>query len=312
MYCHPVQQEPSSNNNNNTSTAAAANPHHHHHNKVMQYRRVPCKARGVKSVHVARTAWIDIPDGALHGTVLLCSNAECSGSGRRFRFCNECDMPVAARNFTKRHSHGVQKSGPYPVYNRAAIPTSPIAAAVPPTTTTSNHDNNNGHSSSSSTTSTKRRKVSKESKDMGSIASQAIELESFGANKNIVRSDADSISSAGLDNMVGASIVGATINGNKNAGEQMLLTKEEVQWIEMFRCRPGADYPEQMQIWSQSMVRLAKESTQQQQPPADNNNNNNESLMLQDVGDDYDVASDNECFEGEEDISMLMATFFDE
>lgn len=75
----------------------------------VEFRRVPCKARGVHGDHNIRTAYFDIPVNAEHGTLLICSHPGCSGSGRRFRYCAVCDLPVAKRNFTKRHGHGIVK-----------------------------------------------------------------------------------------------------------------------------------------------------------------------------------------------------------
>jgi hypothetical protein len=59
------------------------------------FRRMPCKARGVEGEHVAKNAFIDIPLNAKHGTILSCSHPACRLSGRLFRFCAVCQVPVA-------------------------------------------------------------------------------------------------------------------------------------------------------------------------------------------------------------------------
>lgn len=79
--------------------------------------RQPCKARGVnikpgQNPHVARYAYIDIPMGTRHGTVLSCCHPVCIASGRRFRFCAHCETAVAKRNFNVRHAHGNMNSPP--------------------------------------------------------------------------------------------------------------------------------------------------------------------------------------------------------
>lgn len=79
--------------------------------------RQPCKARGVsispgQNPHVARHAYIDIPVGTMHGTVLSCSHPVCIASGRRFRYCAHCKTAVAKRNFNVRHAHGSLNSPP--------------------------------------------------------------------------------------------------------------------------------------------------------------------------------------------------------
>ena len=69
--------------------------------------RVPCKARGLPSDHNHRTAYIEIPVNAPHGMILMCSHTMCAGTGRKFRYCAVCKVPVAKRNFRKRHAHGL-------------------------------------------------------------------------------------------------------------------------------------------------------------------------------------------------------------
>lgn len=70
-------------------------------------RRVPCKARGLSKSHNIDNAYLEIPAGASHGMVLRCSHPECQASGRKFCFCKVCGIPVAKRNFSKRHGHGL-------------------------------------------------------------------------------------------------------------------------------------------------------------------------------------------------------------
>eukprot|EP00521_Asterionellopsis_glacialis_P010043 CAMPEP_0195288914 /NCGR_PEP_ID=MMETSP0707-20130614/5392_1 /TAXON_ID=33640 /ORGANISM="Asterionellopsis glacialis, Strain CCMP134" /LENGTH=387 /DNA_ID=CAMNT_0040348843 /DNA_START=257 /DNA_END=1420 /DNA_ORIENTATION=+ len=69
------------------------------------HRRLPCKARNVPEDHNVITAYFDIPADIEHGALLICSHPECARSGRRFRYCASCSIPVAKRNFLKRHSH---------------------------------------------------------------------------------------------------------------------------------------------------------------------------------------------------------------
>jgi hypothetical protein len=69
--------------------------------------RFPCKARGVPNEHNARNAYIDVPPNANHGDIVVCSHPFCVSSGRKFRFCTVCHIPVAKRNFSKRHDHGL-------------------------------------------------------------------------------------------------------------------------------------------------------------------------------------------------------------
>jgi hypothetical protein len=75
-----------------------------------QFRRIPCKARGMSKKHNSDTAFLDVPADAPHGLLLSCSLPECGESGRKFRYCSICASPVAQRNFPKRHGHGLIES----------------------------------------------------------------------------------------------------------------------------------------------------------------------------------------------------------
>lgn len=79
--------------------------------RLAGHRRMPCRARSVPVGHTPQTAYLSIPPDAPHGMVLMCSHPHCAASGKRFRFCAVCDIPVAKRNFLKRHSHGLVSPG---------------------------------------------------------------------------------------------------------------------------------------------------------------------------------------------------------
>jgi hypothetical protein len=50
-------------------------------------RPVLCLARGLPRDHNATTAILEIPEGAPHGLLLICSHSACAKSQRRFRYC---------------------------------------------------------------------------------------------------------------------------------------------------------------------------------------------------------------------------------
>mmetsp|Transcript_12596 Transcript_12596/g.27843 ORF Transcript_12596/g.27843 Transcript_12596/m.27843 type:complete len:407 (+) Transcript_12596:1172-2392(+) len=66
---------------------------------------VPCRARGMPMDHNFKTAHFVIPENIEHGAELLCSYPSCRNAGVKFRFCTVCQVPVAKRNFRKRHMH---------------------------------------------------------------------------------------------------------------------------------------------------------------------------------------------------------------
>ena len=72
---------------------------------------VPCRARGMPVDHNFKTAYFIIPDGIEHGDELMCSYPACRQAGVKFRYCLQCKVPVAKRNFRNRHRHGVPGGG---------------------------------------------------------------------------------------------------------------------------------------------------------------------------------------------------------
>jgi hypothetical protein len=66
---------------------------------------VPCRSRTAPPGHNIKTGYLLIPDDASHGMDLLCSHNQCRNEGVKFLYCAVCQLPVAKRNFRKRHSH---------------------------------------------------------------------------------------------------------------------------------------------------------------------------------------------------------------
>ena len=46
-----------------------------------------------------------LTDTIKHGTDLICSHAACRNAGTKFRYCKHCNLPVAKRNFSRRHKN---------------------------------------------------------------------------------------------------------------------------------------------------------------------------------------------------------------
>jgi hypothetical protein len=55
---------------------------------------------------LTQTAYFVIPENVKHGEELICSYFACRNAGIKFRYCSHCKVPVAKRNFRKRHKHG--------------------------------------------------------------------------------------------------------------------------------------------------------------------------------------------------------------
>jgi hypothetical protein len=57
-------------------------------------------------LYCKQTAYFVIPENVKHGEELICSYFACRNAGIKFRYCSHCKVPVAKRNFRKRHKHG--------------------------------------------------------------------------------------------------------------------------------------------------------------------------------------------------------------
>ena len=75
---------------------------------------VPCRARGMPMDHNFKTAYFVIPENVKHGEELICSYFACRNAGIKFRYCSHCKVPVAKRNFRKRHKHGGEEIAKLP------------------------------------------------------------------------------------------------------------------------------------------------------------------------------------------------------
>eukprot|EP00957_Ditylum_brightwellii_P110979 8463901-Ditylum_brightwellii.AAC.1 len=55
---------------------------------------------------ILKTAYFRISENIEHGEELICSYFSCRNAGIKFRYCVKCKVPVAKRNFHRRHRHG--------------------------------------------------------------------------------------------------------------------------------------------------------------------------------------------------------------
>ncbi len=56
-----------------------------------------------------QSAYFVIAEDSKHGENLVCSYYACRNGGVKFRYCAYCMAPVAKRNFSRRHDHGMSK-----------------------------------------------------------------------------------------------------------------------------------------------------------------------------------------------------------
>lgn len=202
-------------------------------------RRMPCKARGVPGEHVASNAYIDIPVDAKHGTLLSCSHPSCRHSGRLFRFCSVCQVPVAKRNFARRHAHGLSLtqindstsstlSGP--TQDSLSLEGGGGVAALPNLVMSIHNrypDNNNSTAS-----------------DGGPIdRSLLIQDHRLGATNPGNQQRMTDAACRNAFPLGSANVLTITNNNNKRTIDEtkvmVQITEEELDWLYLFRQRPG-------------------------------------------------------------------------
>lgn len=192
--------------------------------------RFPCKARGVMENHTPSTAYVDVPPRAEHGTILLCSHPVCAASGRKFRYCSVCLVPVAKRNFGKRHSHGLHQGPP-----------------APPST----------DDDDSSFQQTKRQRL----ESLGSLGealrlaleqdhqhelANATSKEQEQIPKTVVIDVAPSVTET-LAEVSAGSVGESTFRGG--------LTDQERMWLDLFRSRPAISNEADVRTWMDAILR---------------------------------------------------------
>lgn len=196
---------------------------------VTEVRRVPCKARGVRGGHNLRTAYFDIPVNAEHGLMLVCSHEACAASGRRFRYCAICDLPVAKRNFSKRHGHGLIK----PTRGGAVNSISSVSVATENTLAGIKH----------------RRNVSNDE---------------YFSQENVPPGQATvspTQSSTLSQPFTSTPLVSSIEEQDPNTGMMtMQLNPIEFQWLALFHNRPSMEDSDAMNRWMDNVLQLSEPS----------------------------------------------------
>ncbi len=192
---------------------------------IIAFKRHPCKARGVSGDHNLRTAYFDIPVNAQHGMLLVCSHPKCAESGRCFRYCAVCDVPVAKRNFPMRHTHGLTK--------KAGELSSAIAVA-----------NVNGLSG------VKRQRTVSFANDVFLDAAPALQASTAmtGAPTTLQLMN---ITAAA------ASYAGETSEGGKM---KMHLNPTEFKWLALLHNRPSMENMEDMNQWMDTVLKVSEQA----------------------------------------------------
>ena len=211
-------------------------------NLLTQVFRVPCKARGVRGYHNIRNAYFDIPVNAEHGMMLVCSHEACASSGRKFRYCAVCDLPVANRNFSKRHGHGIIK------------PTRGCGASDDEYLPTENTLAGTKHP----------RKVSDDEYIQEvKVQPTTIPISPTLSPSQPVTSAVVVVSSPSTEFQTVPSTTGAMMEGqDQNTGTMtMQLSPIEFEWLALFHNRPSMEDTEAMNQWMDSVLQLSEPRT---------------------------------------------------
>lgn len=230
-----------------------------------EFRCVPCKARGIQGNHTSQTAYFDIPLDAEHGMLLVCSHPECSGSGRRFRYCAVCGLPVAKRNFSKRHGHGLI----VPKTSRSSgITSSSNGAALANTTVSGNkHRRSMSYDATEYFYQEKLQKMAEqlwlppqeEAAQPTSAVAVAPQLMTAGT-PNQARVQTSNVSSK-------PTTMAPTKGHNENKGQssggtmKMQLNPREFQWLALLHNRPSIQDTEATNQWMDKVLQLSEPSS---------------------------------------------------
>jgi hypothetical protein len=194
--------------------------------------RIPCRARGVCETHTPSSAYFEIPEDCQHGKLLSCSHELCRDSGRRFRYCKECDQVTAKRNFTKRHAHGITNT----------MRLSPIEVA---------------RADSRISSTCKKRKVSVDADNESTLASRLMNAMSTGDDDGI------SDTSESVPSTVYANKTENTMD--KLSGSILrMVTPKEAGILELLCRRPTTDDRLAMSQWIQDILDVTSNDTTNQ------------------------------------------------
>lgn len=187
-------------------------------------RRIPCKARGMPKNHNAEFAYFEIPANVTHGKIIACSHPSCVTSGRRFRYCAVCAVPVAKRNFMKRHAHGIFSTSKELMDADAVSEDTPTCIFIEETF-----------------------KNESDCKEQV-LPSVRSEPHSLKRHRRVVSSDTKAAKES--QNEIFSNCTAQSLS--------MQLSANELKWISLLRDRPETEDTASMSQWMQSVIHLSE------------------------------------------------------
>jgi hypothetical protein len=198
--------------------------------------------------HNFKTAYFVIPENVKHGEELICSYFACRNAGIKFRYCSHCKVPVAKRNFRKRHKHGGEDVGNLPGDDSDddladVVPAPPSAAAAKKT------------SSSSGGIPSQITAGRKEDADADGISSQSADSDHGKAKGAATARKAAATAAVGAAARKPAipTSKGAAGRSDGKAG----LPDRRKRWMELLETRPSTKQGDSMSTWLMEVLAVS-------------------------------------------------------
>lgn len=203
---------------------------------------VPCRARGMPMDHNFKTAYFVIPENVKHGEELICSYFACRNAGIKFRYCSHCKVPVAKRNFRKRHKHGGEDVAKLPGEDSDAEEEAAAAKKGIPSQITAGH---------------------KAEVEADGISSQSTDSnqqdKAVGLANSAVRDFGNSKKQA-------AAAVALPISSSKVVADRKPTSEREERWLSLLTKRPATKDGEAMSGWLMEVLAVSDLDTPLKQP----------------------------------------------
>eukprot|EP00529_Nitzschia_sp_RCC80_P004210 CAMPEP_0113462528 /NCGR_PEP_ID=MMETSP0014_2-20120614/12146_1 /TAXON_ID=2857 /ORGANISM="Nitzschia sp." /LENGTH=955 /DNA_ID=CAMNT_0000354409 /DNA_START=659 /DNA_END=3526 /DNA_ORIENTATION=+ /assembly_acc=CAM_ASM_000159 len=234
---------------------------------------LPCRARGMPPDHNFKNAHFIIPPDVKHGQELVCSHAVCRQRGIKFRYCWECRIPVAKRNFHQRHSHGLE-DGTFTL-GRAVDVRSSVTRDTETHEVTSLYLNEKCTKGMDATKAEENKSIraNKERTTDKDAIQAAINRHSFhrtsGTNESTgeihqppIPSSITASESSSCPKRVGGNLIAAKGRSLADVGtDDMYSSLQKVQWATLLDKRPSEDDTDGMSAWLLEVMEVSDSKT---------------------------------------------------
>jgi hypothetical protein len=194
--------------------------------------------------HNFKTAYFVIPENVKHGEELICSYFACRNAGIKFRYCSHCKVPVAKRNFRKRHKHGGEDVGNLP--GDDSDDDLADVATMPPSATAKKPSSSGGIPSQITA-------GRKEEADADGISSQSADSDQ-GKAKGAVAAAARKAAAAAAAARKPLITTSKSV-ANKTDGK--IESDRRKRWMELLETRPSTKQGDSMSTWLMEVLAVS-------------------------------------------------------